>query len=98
MESSANRAATSETRVAPFVITRTCITIRMINITIPTTRPLALSELPTTKELKALTIFPSNFCPCVKISLVDETFIPRPKSVTRRITRGNEVKLLAFGV
>jgi hypothetical protein len=55
-------------------------------------------ELPTTKLAKALTILPSKSCPCPKMRRVEETLIPKPKTVETSNIVGKDAKSVAFGV
>jgi hypothetical protein len=69
----------------------------MIKITIPIKRPSVPPE-PTTNSPKAVTIFPSNFEPLERISLVDETFNAKLNTVETRSTVGKVEKSVDFGV
>ena len=82
MESRLKWAATSETRLAPFVTTRSWKIIKMIKTTNPITR-----SLPAIIFAKACTIalcsleMPVETVLALKISLVEAMFIPKPNIV-----------------
>src|SRR5574344_1199402 len=94
MLSKVNRAATSETRVAPFVMTTTWTMMSMTNMMKPTT------ILPfVTMSPNALTILLCWFkLEFVRMSRVDEMLMASPNNVMSNITLGNEEKSAAFGV
>ncbi|QJW94400.1 hypothetical protein FTUN_1920 [Frigoriglobus tundricola] len=85
IESRVNRAATSDTRPAPFVMTMNWITIRIMKITNPTTR------FPPTTNFPNASTTPPAFA-FKRISRVVATFSPSRNSVSSSRSDGNVEK------
>ncbi len=88
--SSLNRAATSETLSAPFVMTMNCTRTRMKNTTKPTTMFPERTKFPNVEIT-----FPAE-PPLVRISLVAETLSASRNSVATRSTEGKTENWSAF--